>query len=305
MPRLNRALLVCPTLDPGNMFDDWLDAFDSQKEKPAAALIVDSSSIDETVDKAKNSGFIVDVVPRVSFNHGRTRQDAVNNHKDFTYILFLTQDAILYGDHALCELLSAFDDLDVAAICGRQVPRKSAGPIEAHARLFTYQAESFTRTYDDRKHSGLKTAFLSNSFAAYRVSALKEVGGFPADVIFGEDMYVAAKMLKAGYKIAYAADACVYHSHGYSIFQEMKRYFDMGVFHAREPWIRQELGTAEGEGIKFVVSEFRYLLKHAFWKVPEGMLRTLFRYMGFRLGLMEKWIPLWLKRRLAMNKGFY
>ena len=80
-------------------------------------------------------------------------------------------------------------------------------------------------------------AFISNSFAAYRVSVLKEVGGFPDDVIFGEDMFVATKMLKAGYKIAYAAGACVYHSHDYSLWQEMKRYFDMGVFHAREPWI--------------------------------------------------------------------
>ncbi len=39
------------------------------------------------------------------------------------------------------------------------------------------------------------------------------------------------------------------------LVQEMKRYFDMGVFHASEPWIRQELGGAEGEGLKFVVSE--------------------------------------------------
>jgi len=116
---------------------------------------------------------------------------------------------------------------------------------------------------------------------------------------------VAAKMLNAGYKIAYAADACVYHSHNYSLIQEMKRYFDMGVFHAREPWIRKELGGAEGEGVKFVISEFRYLLKNAFWRIPEGILRTLLRYTGFRLGLMEKKLPIWLRKRLAMNHGYF
>ena len=146
---------------------------------------------------------------------------------------------------------------------------------------------------------------ISNSFAAYRISAFKDVGGFPENVIFGEDMYVATKMLKAGYKIAYEADACVYHSHEYSLLQEMKRYFDMGVFHVNEPWIRQELGGAEGEGVKFVVSEFKYLLQHAFWRVPEWLLRTLLRYTGFRLGLMEKRLPLWLKKTLAMNKGYF
>ena len=116
---------------------------------------------------------------------------------------------------------------------------------------------------------------------------------------------MATKLLMANHEIAYAADACVYHSHRYSLWQEMKRYFDMGVFHAREPWIRKDLGGAEGEGIKFVVSEFKYLLKRAFWRIPEGMLRTLFRYAGFRLGLMEKRLPLWLKRLIAMNKGYF
>jgi rhamnosyltransferase len=112
-------------------------------------------------------------------------------------------------------------------------------------------------------------------------------------------------LLKSGCKVAYAADACVYHSHDYSLWQEFERYFDMGVFHAREPWIRREFGGAEGEGLKFVISELKYLLNNAFWRIPEGMFRTLIRYTGFRLGLMEKWLPLWLKMRLAMNKGYF
>ena len=71
----------------------------------------------------------------------------------------------------------------------------------------------------------------------------------------------------------------------------MKRYFDMGVFHANEPWIRQEPGGAEGEGVKFVLSECKYLLKHAFWRIHESMLRVLFRYTDFRLVLMVKRLP--------------
>ena len=41
----------------------------------------------------------------------------------------------------------------------------------------------------------MKTAFNSNSFAAYRRKALKDVGGFPINTILSEDMYVTAKML--------------------------------------------------------------------------------------------------------------
>ena len=45
------------------------------------------------------------------------------------------------------------------------------------------------------------------------------VGGFPCDVIFGEDTVTAAKFLLAGWKIVYAAKAQVYHSHSYTWMQ--------------------------------------------------------------------------------------
>jgi rhamnosyltransferase len=85
----------------------------------------------------------------------------------------------------------------------------------------------------------------------------------------------------------------------------MKRYFDMGVFHSREPWIRQALGSAEGAGGMFVVSELKFLSKHTVWYLPVALLRTFLRYTGFRLGLVESGLPLWLKRWMAMNKGFF
>jgi len=297
--------VIIPTLNAGSPWRDCISALLAAGVDASDVYIIDSGSSDDTVMQAREAGFNVKSISASSFNHGSTRQCAVTDLSGVDVVLFLTQDAILYRSDSLQNILSPFSDKSVAAVCGRQLPRREAGAIETHARLFNYSEMSSLNTIADANKKGLKTAFLSNSFAAYRVSALHDVGGFPSDVIFGEDMYVAAKMLKAGYKIAYAADACVYHSHGYSFRQEMQRYFDMGVFHAREPWIRRALGGAESEGLKFVASEYRYLLKHAFFRVPEGMLRTLFRYACFRLGLMEKSFPLWLKRLLAMNKGYF
>ena len=79
----------------------------------------------------------------------------------------------------------------------------------------------------------------------------------------------------------------------------------MGVFHSREPWIREDFGGAEGEGARFVISEFKYLLRHAFWRVPEVLFRTIFRYAGFRLGLAECWLPGFLKIQLSMNQTYF
>ena len=111
----------------------------------------------------------------------------------------------------------------------------------------------------DAAELGIKAAFMSNSFAAYRREALMAVGGFPKHVIFAEDMYVAAKMLMAGWKVVYEGSACCRHSHNYTIIEEFRRYFDMGVFHAREPWIRENFGGAGGEGLRYVKSELKYL----------------------------------------------
>jgi rhamnosyltransferase len=299
------AAIVVPTLNAGLLWKECISALLATGTNVQDVYIVDSGSSDDTVEMAINAGFNVRQIELGSFNHGATRQLAVNDLENYDLVIFLTQDAILHDANSVRNIISPFDSPLVGAVCGRQLPRVKAGSIEEHARLFNYPETSSISSINDADVKGLKAAFLSNSFAAYRVSALLDVGGFPANAIFGEDMYVAARLLQAGYLVAYAAEACVYHSHGYSITQEFKRYFDMGVFHANEPWIRQALGGAEGAGIRFVISEYKYLLKHAVWRIPEGMLRTLFRYMGFRLGLSEKWMPLRLKRSLAMNNGYF
>ena len=135
-----------------------------------------------------------------------------------------TQDAA-----ALQALVAALDDPQAAAAYGRQLPHPDATPVAAHARLFNYPDASHTRRWSDAAEFGIKTCFLSNSFAAYRVQALREVGGFPANVILGEDMHLAARLLQAGYAIRYQAQAKVYHSHNYSWLAEFRRYFDVSV----------------------------------------------------------------------------
>lgn len=297
--------LIVPTYNAGKLWTDCVSAVTKQVSQFDDVIVIDSGSSDKTIEIARNAGFHVISIEKESFNHGRTRQRAIETTGDCEFVVFLTQDAVLFDEHSISNMLAYFNNKKIAAVCGRQLPRKHAGAIESHARLYNYPEQSYMRSMLDIKKYGLKTAFISNSFAAYRVSALQEVGGFPDNVIFGEDMYVAAKLLKAGYGIAYAADACVYHSHDYSMLQEFRRYLDMGVFHAHESWLRREFGTAEGEGLKFVVSESRYLLKHAFWLIPEGLLRTILRYAGFRLGLIERYMPLKFKRKMSMNPGYF
>jgi rhamnosyltransferase len=217
----------------------------------------------------------------------------------------MTQDALLADARAVQALVAAFDDPTVACAFGRQLPHANATPLAKHARLFNYPASSRVVDLEDKTCLGLKTCFISNSFAAYRVADLLALGGFPADVILGEDMAVAAKLLMAGRRVAYVADARAYHSHNYTLLQEFKRYFDVGVFHARNPWLLQTFGTAGGEGLRFVRSELAYLLRYAPTWIPSAMARTLAKWLGYQLGRTEAVMPLACKRWCSMHRGYW
>lgn len=302
--RENCALIV-PTLNAGYGFRQFLSELRGQCFLPDTLLLLDSESDDGTVAMAQEAGFIIETVQRKDFNHGATRQLALSFCPDANIIIYMTQDAILASPESIKNILAPFEIEKVGAVCGRQLPHADASHVAAHARLFNYPTESSVKSIDDISRIGIKAAFISNSFAAYRRTALFNVGGFPSNAILSEDTHVVAKMLQNGWKLAYAADATCYHSHNYSIMEEFRRYFDIGVFHGRESWYLAMLGKAEGEGIKFIISEISYLFHHAPWQIPFAMGRTALKLFGYKLGQREKDMPLWLKRKLSMNKGYW
>ncbi|HRF57710.1 MAG TPA: glycosyltransferase [Campylobacterales bacterium] len=267
-------------------------------------IAIDSESTDATAQLLSSYPIKYIHILASEFNHGATRDMAMRLAAS-EIVVFLTQDALPDASDSLATLVNSFEDESVGIAYGRQLPHKDAKPFGAHARLFNYPKESRLKTYTDKSELGIKTPFCSNSFAAYRKSAYLEVGGFPTDTILSEDMLAAAKMLKAGYKVAYNADSCVYHSHDYGITEEFRRYFDTGVFHARNSWIREEFGGAGGEGARYVSSELRYLAKGAPYLIPQLFIRNAAKLFGFRLGLIEDTLALWLKKKLSMHKGYW
>lgn len=300
-----KIALIVPTLNAGPGWSGWLDALSQQTLRGEIELVIDSDSTDDTARFAEAAGMVVHRIRRKDFNHGATRQFGVRLAPGADILVFLTQDAILANPKAIESIVDSFKDPEVGTAYGRQLPHRGANPIEAHARLFNYPKQSQVKSLEDKEKFGIKTAFLSNSFAAYRCTALAQVGGFPSDVIFGEDSCVAAKMLMKDWKVAYCADAQVYHSHAYTFLQEFRRYFDVGVLHAREPWIQTEFGGAGGEGMRYVLSELEYLVKEKPQLIPSALLRTGFKLLGYRLGKRERLLSNAVKRRLSMHKNYW
>lgn len=293
--------IIIPTYNALKFLKKSLEALNKQTIKYEEIIVIDSSSTDNTVEVAKSFGAKVLTIPKEDFGHGATRtlagKTAVGD-----ILVYLTQDALLYDEKTLENIVKILENKKVGVAYGRQIPYPDTNLFGKHLRYFNYPDESYLRKYEDKKKYGIKTAFLSNSFAAYRKKVLEEIGWFKNNLILSEDTYAGAKILKAGYKIAYVSEAKVYHSHSYTGWQEFKRYFDIGVFHKCENWILKEFGRPEGEGVRYIKSELRFLLNNkAYQLLPEFLIRNILKYIGYKLGYNYNKIPLKLRKKLSMH----
>lgn len=300
-----KSAIIIPIYHPDEKFIFLLKQLEKQTIKNIPVLIIDSGSDGHYRKLLTSSRYDVIEIDSKDFNHGGTRQWGTSFFPDADIYVFLTQDAILAEENALDNIIKVFSNKRVGCAYGRQLPQSDADFFATFARAFNYGDKSYIRDFSDRKKYGVKTVFISNSFAAYRREAMLEIGGFPSHTILSEDMYAAAKMLMKGWKIAYVSDAKVYHSHNYTITQEFHRYFDIGVFHAREPWIRKNFGKAEGEGKRFVLTEIVTLIKNKPFSLPEMFIRDGMKFLGYRLGIMEKYFSTAQKKKLSMTKSFW
>ena len=297
--------LVVPTLNGGISWKQTATAIASQQPRPQRILVIDSGSADGTVEIAREHGFDVSSINQADFDHGGTRQSGVNQLSEAEIVVFLTQDAILLGNDSVAQLVSAFENPNIGAAYGRQIASSRASVFEQHARAYNYSAQSMIKSRKSIPRLGIKAAFCSNSFAAYRKSALQKVGGFPDHTLFAEDMLVAAKMILAGYSIAYEASAQCEHWHDYTISQEFRRAFDIGVFHHREHWILEEFGSAEGEGGSLILAGLKRIGSENLLELPSAVLKYLAKALGYIAGRTESFLPVRLKRIFSMNRAFW
>ena len=298
---MNTSILI-PTYNASQHLERLLIALRSQRLKDAEILIIDSSSQDKTIDIAKAFGVRVLTIPQKQFDHGGTRT-MVGKLATGDILVYLTQDALPVDEKAVRTLIRPlYEDNTIGLTFGRQIPYENATPLARHLRFFNYPDRSYTRVVGDKALYGVKTAFCSNSFAAYRRSALENVGWFQDKLLMGEDLHVCARMLMKGYRVGYIAEAVVYHSHNYTVAQEFKRYFDLGVFFEKECWLLDEFGRPEGEGIKFVRSEFSYLRSHGLLHLlPISLMRAAAKLIGYRLGHYYRHLPRAVLRRVSMH----
>lgn len=238
------------------------------------------------------------------YDHGGTRR-ALVEMSDAEYFVFMTDDALPADRHLIENLLKPLLSGEAAVSYARQLPRKDLRMAEKYVRRFNYPAKSCIKKKKDIESMGIKAFFCSNVCAAYRRSSYEEVGGFEHDAIFNEDMIFARKAMNDGLGVAYAADARVVHSHNYSVIQQMRRNFDLGVSHAMYPEIFGDV-SSEGEGIRMLRSTSAYLLRQGRGAEIAGLIAVSGgKFLGYRLGKSFRKLPEALIRRISMNSTYW
>ena len=237
------------------------------------------------------------------FDHGETRRRGVKK-SDAEVFVMMTQDA-MPADEYLIENLTAPLQGKVAAAYARQLPNENCNLTERYVRSFNYPEQSCVKSLEDLPKLGIKTYFCSNVCAAYRREVYEELGGFVHHTIFNEDMIYAAGAMKAGWKIAYAADARVIHSHNYTNKQQFHRNFDLGVSQAQHPEVFSGVAS-ESEGKKMVLQTAKYLWGNKMaHKIPALLMQSISKYAGYLLGKRYESLPRSWVLAFSDNKEYW
>lgn len=298
--------VIIPTYHPGKEFGKLLELLEKQTYPIDKILVMNTEK--KGWDREWESQYpklCVHHLEKAEFDHGGTRKKAALISKA-DIMVFMTQDALPANRDLIRNLIRPIEENKmVGAAYARQLPKMDCRFLERYTRSFNYPEKSSVKWERDTETYGIKTYFCSNVCAAYDKKIYMETGGFTERAIFNEDMIYAGTMAKKGYGIAYAAEACVYHSHNYSCIQQLHRNFDLGVSQAEHPEIFASV-PSEGEGIRLVKKSMAYLVKKGrFWLIPQLVAQSGFKYVGYFLGKRCKKLPKSLIKACTMNRSYW
>ncbi len=288
---------MIPTFNNQSTIKAVLEGVFSQKTSlNFEVIVIDSSSTDHTREIAREIGARVYTIPKRCFQHGATRNLALDLTES-RIIVFLTADAEPLGKDWLNRLVSGIQG-GYAAVYGCQVPRGSGNPMEEFFISSNYPRGVCRELKPGRLEmnsvfSNVNCAISRQVFSRFR---------FREDLVVSEDIEWSLRILGAGYSILYQGNACVCHSHNYSLKTAFQRFFDIGAAYC-------QMGRRPGvlrAGFSYLAGELAYVYRQRglAWTIY-AIFYNLSKYIGFQLGLRESLLPGWLKVRLGGQKGFW
>lgn len=301
--------VIIPLYKPGRELFELLDRLKTQTVPVSKIILMNTEEkyfeelVYGTDFSKKYPNTEVHHLSKWEFDHGGTRHRGVQ-YSNAEYFVTMTQDAMPVDEYLIEKLTANLKD-NVAVAYARQLPAADCRETEKISRYFNYPGKSQIKTAADLPVMGIKTYFCSNVCAVYRRDIYEETGGFIRHTIFNEDMIYAAGVIRAGYGIAYEAQARVVHSHNYTNMQQFRRNFDLGVSQADHPEVFRDV-PSEAEGKKLVKETWEYLKKsNKLYQFPGFCIQCCFKYAGYILGRNYRKLPKRLILAITDNKEYW
>lgn len=173
-------------------------------------IIVDSDSIDDTINVAKD--YNAKIIQCIPFTYGRGLNIGIREAQ-YDYICCLSSHCFPLNDNFLLTLKSNFTD-KIAGVYARQLPLEESNILDKRNLSMVFRNERLIQTND---------SFFNNAASMFRKSLWEEIP-FNEKVDAFEDVIWSHGIQKKGYLIVYEPNAMCYHYHNESIEYTLKRY---------------------------------------------------------------------------------
>ena len=231
--------IIIPVKNGAATLKKCLDAIQQQQyDGIIETLVLDSASIDNSVEIALQHGARVIHIPPEEFNHGLTRNVGITNATG-ELVYFTVQDAWLADVNNLQIMADHFKDIEVQSVTGMQaIPhdvdknpalwfKRSSEPF---TETFHFDAGTFSKLTGNKQLSFCRW---DNVNSMYRKTALHLIPFVETNL--SEDIIWAKQALANGFKIMKDPALVVYHYHhqtfvynfkvNYSVFYSNKKIF--------------------------------------------------------------------------------
>lgn len=241
-------------------------------------------------------------IRKEEFSHSLTREKmAYEFGKDI--IVFISQDIEVRNNIWLKNLIKPIKNREAEASFSKQISKYQN--IEKYTREYNYKEESRVVSKEHIEELGLYTFFYSDASSAISGEVYKKLKAYDGKrLLINEDMYLANKIIEAGYRIKYCADSEIYHSHKFKVSELFKRYFDTGVFFSENVQFKKYSGNSNG------IAMVKYIVKRTIEEKNYKCLMSIVpdfgaRFIGSNLGKKHDKLNKNIILKLTSNKNYW
>lgn len=273
MPQ-SKISVVIRTLNEALYLEDLLIGIKRQvlpRGITAEVVLIDSGSTDETLNIAEKYGCIVSHISREFFSFGRSLNQGCELASGDVLVL-VSGHCIPRDEEWLTKLCSPILDGLAGYVYGGQLGGKASRFSEKRI---------FAKYFPPESKMPQKGFYCNNANSAI-LKSVWELHRFDEDVTGLEDMELAKRFVNTGGKVAYIAEAAVYHLHDES-WAQVKRRFEREAIALQK--IMPQVHISRLDTLRYITSSVWLDTKSA---ISQGVLH---RYMSEII--LYRWSQYW------------